>query len=177
MNSIRSFDRIAAAQVARIPKSYHSFMIAATTIGSFWLIVTVVAGMLLTAMAFDNNELLLSLAATVALSPLAEIAKLITRRHRPKTIYVEQMRFKTYSFPSGHSYVSALMSGHLIALAFIYLSVPVSLLIALLLVAFVVLVGVSRVFLGAHFPSDVLAGWLLAVSVLVLTTPIREMLR
>jgi len=61
-----------------------------------------------------------------------------------------------FSFPSGHS--AAAMS---VALA--YTIVFPSLAIVLIPVA--VLVGLSRVFLGVHYPGDVLTGQLLAVLV------------
>lgn len=57
------------------------------------------------------------------------------------------------SFPSGHSVYAALFVGTLWPL------VPVPL--RSLLIGFLLWVGWSRIAVGAHFPSDVLAGWLL----------------
>ncbi len=98
---------------------------------------------------FDAALLLL------VLLPIVSVIKLATRRIRPDTLYVKNMRFKTYSFPSGHAYGSLLAFGFL---AFI----SQSWLIAAGLMALIVMVGVSRVYLGAHFPSDVLGGWLMS---------------
>ncbi|HZK87896.1 MAG TPA: phosphatase PAP2 family protein, partial [Anaerovoracaceae bacterium] len=36
-----------------------------------------------------------------------------------------------------------------------------------LLVVLIVLIGFSRVYLGVHYPTDVLAGWFLGISILV----------
>jgi signal peptidase II len=57
------------------------------------------------------------------------------------------------SFPSGHSVYAALLVGTLWRL------VPAPL--RILLVGFLLWVGWSRIAVGAHFPADVLAGWLL----------------
>ena len=69
------------------------------------------------------------------------------------------------SFPSGHSVIAAVLYptlGMLIAsnLRDRHLKVFVFVIAALL----ALLVGFSRVYLGVHYPSDVLAGWLLGLA-------------
>ena len=62
----------------------------------------------------------------------------------------------TYSFPSGHAMGSMTLAWVVVLLAWrTRWRMPV-LLAAL---AFAVLVGLSRVYLGVHYPSDILAGW------------------
>lgn len=58
-----------------------------------------------------------------------------------------------HSFPSGHSVYAALLVGTLWSL--------VSLPLRSLLIGFLLWVGWSRIAVGAHFPADVMAGWLL----------------
>ena len=62
----------------------------------------------------------------------------------------------TYSFPSGHAMGSMTLASVAVMLAWhTRWRVPVS----LAGMAFVLLVGMSRVYLGVHYPSDILAGW------------------
>ncbi|MCD9027639.1 phosphatase PAP2 family protein [Luteimonas sp. BDR2-5] len=65
----------------------------------------------------------------------------------------------TYSFPSGHA-----MGSMTLALVLVLLLWPTRwrwpALIAM--AVFVPMVGLSRVYLGVHYPSDILAGWLAA---------------
>jgi len=67
----------------------------------------------------------------------------------------------TYSFPSGHAMGSATLACVLILLAWrTRWRWPV---VAAMLV-FVAMVGLSRVYLGVHYPSDILAGWAAAAA-------------
>lgn len=74
-------------------------------------------------------------------------------RHRPATRYraIQQgaAPLDRYSFPSGHT---------LHAVAFTTLGIQHDVRLAWILLPFTVLVALSRVVLGLHYPSDVLAG-------------------
>jgi undecaprenyl-diphosphatase len=68
------------------------------------------------------------------------------------------------SFPSGHSMLSAVVYFTLAALL-TRLVAPLRIRIYILFVAltFSLLVGLSRIYLGVHYPTDVLAGWTLGL--------------
>ncbi|NDZ96284.1 phosphatase PAP2 family protein [Streptomyces sp. SID6673] len=68
----------------------------------------------------------------------------------------------TYSFPSGHAMMSTVVFG-LLAVAAYRLSAWVRAHPAVLLIASIwaIAIGCSRVYLGVHWTTDVLAGWLI----------------
>ena len=100
---------------------------------------------------------------------LNQILKHIIQRTRPTEHRI--IDESGYSFPSGHSMVSAAFYGFLIYL--IYKNVKNNylkwgLIISLSLLIF--LIGTSRIYLGVHYTSDVLAGFLIAISYLIIFT-------
>ncbi|MET7527169.1 phosphatase PAP2 family protein [Streptomyces sp900116325] len=68
-----------------------------------------------------------------------------------------------YSFPSGHATTSAMAAGLLLVALFVRRPRACWLWVGLT-VCWAVLVGISRVWLGVHWMSDVVAGWLLAAA-------------
>lgn len=96
-----------------------------------------------------------------------QIAKRIFRRARPVGIaLIEQGGF---SFPSGHSMVSLAFYGYIIYLMRkSKLSKVQKNIATIILSMIIILVGISRIYLGVHFASDVLAAYCLSTAFLVI---------
>ena len=88
------------------------------------------------------------------------VAKNYFARMRPD-LWLSLRPETTYSFPSGHAMGSATLG-----MALIILCWPTRWRwpITVASLVFVLLVGVSRVYLGVHYPSDILAGWSAAIA-------------
>ena len=108
-------------------------------------------------------------AATIGLASLGnELVKGLMARARPDLIQPIVVE-RGYSFPSGHAALS--MVGYGVAALLVARSgAPRGVKVAVAIAAgsLVALIGISRVYLGAHFPTDVLAGWLAGGAVVML---------
>lgn len=102
---------------------------------------------------------------------LNQLLKRIIQRPRPTEYRL--IEENGYSFPSGHSMVSAAFYGFFIYLIFKYVkNKHVKCISITLLSILIVLIGTSRIYLGVHYTSDVLAGFLISISYLVIFTSI-----
>ena len=98
---------------------------------------------------------------------------------RPRPDFVAAVaQTQTYSFPSGHAFLSAvtfLTLGALLARVQHQGEVKVYLLAVA--IAITVLVGISRLYIGVHWPTDVLAGWCAGAAWAILCWLIAERLQ
>lgn len=91
---------------------------------------------------------------------IGELMKLIVQRGRP--VLDSPMSLPPgYSFPSGHALNITVAAGVLLLLVWSLLSRTGRVVAVVVAVVVVLAVGLDRVFLGVHFPSDVLAGYVL----------------
>jgi undecaprenyl-diphosphatase len=90
---------------------------------------------------------------------LNNLLKFVFARPRPD-IVTHAARVFTTSFPSGHATLSAITYLTIAALlARVYPSLTVNIYFMSLAALLTALIGFSRIYLGVHFPSDILGGW------------------
>ena len=125
-----------------------------------WIVITAILSWIMVNRRFVW-QVLLTIGTGVLLN---RIIKLLIQRPRPMTNLL--MHYSSYSFPSGHSSAAALVLGCLILLTWRVVRRDwIKVTITTILVMLVLAIGFSRVYVGAHYPSDVLAGWCLGTSV------------
>lgn len=103
----------------------------------------------------------------VIITGLNQLLKRILQRPRPTEFRI--IEETGYSFPSGHSMVSMAFYGYLIYLIYKYVKNKYVKWISIVLLGILICsIGVSRIYLGVHYTSDVLGGFLLSISYLIL---------
>ena len=131
-----------------------------TALGGVTVLTLLTAGVC-TFLALDGRRPMALFAASSIVSGLllSTLLKNLFQRPRPDLVPVA-VYVTTASFPSGHSMLSAvtyLTLGALLARAHEGRLLKAFFLLTAALLT--LLIGVSRVYLGVHWPSDVLAGW------------------
>jgi undecaprenyl-diphosphatase len=147
------------------PRWLETAMLDITALGGTAVLTLITAGVVgFLLMDQKRGAALFVLIAVVGGSLLTTLAKFAFARPRPELV-AHLVDVSSYSFPSGHAMSSAvtyLTLGALLARTQARKRIKAYLLgVAVLLT---LMIGVSRVYLGVHYPSDVLAGWSLGAA-------------
>lgn len=132
--------------------------------GAIWLITISIILFIL----IKNKRIGIAILSNLGIvTILNQLLKRILQRPRPEEFRI--INENGYSFPSGHSMVSMAFYGFLIYL--IYKNVKNKHLkwsLITILGLLIISIGISRIYLGVHYTSDVLAGFLIAISYLII---------
>ncbi|WP_460717895.1 phosphatase PAP2 family protein [Nocardia heshunensis] len=136
-------------------------------------VYSIVACVLLAWRKHWDQAVLVAVAAAGA-GVLTYFGKLLIARDRPPVI--DHLVTETnHSYPSGHALGSTVVIGILVAVALARITRrAIRVLLIALATVFVVAVGLSRLYLGVHWPTDILAGWLIGACWLTICLTLRS---
>jgi undecaprenyl-diphosphatase len=147
------------------PKWLRIAALDVTALGSasvLGLTVAAVVGFL--ALQRMHRAALFILAASVGGWVLNNLLKAVFQRPRPDVV-PHLREVMTLSFPSGHAMTSAVVYLTLGALLMRIAERPVAKIYCMAVaMTATVMIGLTRIYLGVHYPTDVLAGWLIGLS-------------
>lgn len=172
-NWLTSFDQ-KITEIVRLPFPYlNYFFIWYTkfanplTIG----LLTVVTAFLFIKGKYYAEAIWLIINTALIAGIVNPLIKLIFQRTRPTLEHLVSEH--SFSFPSGHSSGSILLYGTIIFLLPQFITKKrICLFLQILLGLGILLIGISRIYLGVHYPSDVLGGFCFGFAWLLLTYPI-----
>ncbi|SCW59026.1 undecaprenyl-diphosphatase [Paenibacillus tianmuensis] len=159
-NQLERFDRTYIDWIqSLISPELTVWMKGITELGSFQtLFVLLLVSVSLMVWRKKKWEALFFMVAVTGGALFNQLLKQIFERQRPMLHRIVEET--GYSFPSGHSMASIVFYGMLAMLLLMFVKSPVlKLLIAVTAGCLVIMIGVSRIYLGVHYPSDVAAGF------------------
>lgn len=142
-----------------------SILIIITNISSAYALI-VLSILLLLIMKKKKLPLLISLNLIISFIS-NQIAKQIFTRPRP--IGINLIEETGYSYPSGHAMISMAYFGFIAYLIYKYVKnklIKTILINSIFLL--IILIGFSRIYLGVHYLSDIIGGFLLSIAYLML---------
>lgn len=145
------------------------FTLFMRVISSFASATVIIATLICILVLFKNKKVFLNFAGIALISKIINvIIKNIVKRPRPDLIF--RLSFESgYSFPSAHTMVATCFYGFIIYLILKHVkNKKVKSFSTLLLSILIFLIGISRIYLGVHYATDVIAGLIFGIIVLVL---------
>lgn len=139
---------------------------AITELGSATILIIIAV---ISYISIKNKKIGCVIVLNLAISALLNVAiKEMVQRPRPP-IEFRMVEETSFSFPSGHSMTSAAFYGLIIYFIFKNIenkNIRNAACVCLCILIF--LIGISRIYLGVHYASDVLAGFTIAIVYLIL---------
>lgn len=170
--------RIQTAIRGNLPQEVTAFFRSLTILGNtttFVFVLLVAVFYLYFVKKWRVEGLFLALSGTVS-GLLIVATKGLYARVRPAIEHL--VVAQGFSFPSGHSAGSMMIYGFMLIIAHQRLtSKPIRLLVEGFFLALIFLIGLSRIYLGVHYPTDVLAGFLLGFACLQFIYPFYDQKR
>jgi undecaprenyl-diphosphatase len=162
LEALAAFDKAVIALITGLhSEELTKAMVAFTTIGDGEVVaaISLLALFLLYNLGSSRIELALFLAVVLSSGVFNFMLKNLFQRMRPD--HNPLVHADGFSYPSGHSMSAFALFGVLAFMTWLKVENKlVRMLVLCLYAAMVMLIGISRIYLGVHYPSDVIGGFL-----------------
>lgn len=143
---------------------FDTFFKTITKLGNTITIIILVIILILTLKKEDKYLIGINVITTVLTN---QILKHIIRRERPP--HLRLIKEGGFSYPSGHAMISIALYGMLIYIVNKniknkYLKIILTIILSLIILG----IGLSRIYVGVHYPSDILSGYILSLVIIIL---------
>ena len=147
--------------------SLDAIVLATTDLGYIWWVgFATLVTVLLCVKARQYTNALIVMVGVGGSALINVLLKAFFQRDRPQ-LWERLVTENSFSFPSGHAMASASLAAVIIVILWPtrwrYYAIALGNL-------YVLYIGFTRMYLGVHYPTDILAGWLVAVSWIAITT-------
>ena len=161
-NNISIFDKTIYKFIIGFRNDFtDAIFITLTQFGNTYIIIMVIIGLLI---LFDKKNQIYLAIETISIMGINQLLKRIIRRIRPN--HLRLITQGGYSYPSGHAMISVAVYGY-----FLYYvkknikNKKLKNILIILLYALIIGIGLSRIYVGVHYPSDILGGYLIGLCI------------
>lgn len=148
---------------------WDAFFVSFTQLGGLIAVIAITAGLVLLLVNRHKYKSALIVGGSVAGAALLNLTlKFIFERARPD-LWQQLVVETSYSFPSGHAMISAALGMSIIVIfwktRYRYAALVGG-------IVYILLISFSRLYLGVHYPTDIIAGWLVSAAWVVVVTAV-----
>lgn len=138
--------------------------------------VTIIGVVVIFIAIFRNKDSLLLTISALDSVIVNTIIKHIVKRDRPNILRL--VSESGYSFPSGHAMIAVCVYGFLFYLAMIRIKNKYLRWVSCFILGFLILgIGISRIYVGVHYASDIIAGYALAGIEIILLIQCEDIIK
>lgn len=138
--------------------------------------ITIIGLVVIFTIIFRNKDSLLLTISALDSVIVNSIIKHIVKRDRPNILRL--VSESGYSFPSGHAMISVCVYGFLFYLAMVRIKNKYLRWVSCFVLGFLILgIGISRIYVGVHYASDIIAGYALAGIEIILLIQCEDLIK
>jgi undecaprenyl-diphosphatase len=168
MRYVQQLDRRLTDAIGQLPRSWRPGMNLMTFLGEPLIVIAAGFGGYIAATLRHQPSVQRAFIYAILAFGLGVGLKRAIHRSRPDHLTLMSFGLKSYSFPSGHAFGGVIFYGLFSVIGSRHLNAPADILWMAIIWLMIFAIGVSRIYLGSHYPTDVMGGWVFGALALLI---------